>query len=174
MRRTLSLGVVLAGAALTSSPVVSAAGAAASTRLAADKTFTVYGFENTRFIPAPGTNPKKTSPGDELVINDHLTLPFTNAKKFRLIGHDTGLCTFTRVGRRGGALLQCTTTFVLPHGSIAAEGQIRDNRKGALTPSHEAITGGTGKFRGALGAVLIRLKKVAPRGYVPVFTFTLE
>jgi hypothetical protein len=173
MRRTLTLGLGLLAGALMVVPVASALGAAAGARSAADKTFTVFQFGRNPLIPAPGANSHKAHQpvqGDVIVINGHLTLPFAEDGKFKIIGHDTGTCTLTRVGRHGGALANCTVTAVLPHGSIATEGQLKFARRTfALKTSHLAITGGTGEFRGAGGA----LQVVAGRRH-DALTFTVR
>lgn len=171
MRRTLTVGLGLLAGALTVGPVASAAGAAGVAARPANRTFTVFAFGNNRVIPANGSNPRAISPGDEIVINDRLTLPFKNEDgNYKIIGHDTGTCTITRVGRHGGALANCTVTAVLPNGSIATEGQIKlVGRHGRLKTSHLAITGGTGGFRSAAGALQVS----APRSYTKL-TFTIR
>lgn len=168
MRRILVAALTLTAGALTMGPLVSAAGAV---RQAADKTFTVFDFEHNGFVPATGTNPRTLAPGDVIVVNGHLTLPFAEDGKFKIIGHDTGTCTLTRVGRHGGALGNCVVTAVLPHGSITTEGQIKLARHsgGNIKTAHLAITGGTGEYRGASGAM-----EVAPRRHFNVLTFTVR
>ena len=169
MRRTLTLCVGLLAGALTIGPGASALGASAAAR-SADRTFTVFDFGHNGFVPAPGTNPRKPSRGDEIIINGHLTLPFAQDGKYKIIGHDTGTCVLTRVGRHGGALANCNVTAVLPHGSITTEGQIRFARHSfGLVTSHLAITGGTGVFRGASGAL-----QVAKRHHFNALTFTVS
>lgn len=168
MRRTFTVGLGLLAGALTIGPVTSAVGAPTVARQPSDRTFTVFGFGHAALIPAPGTNPRKPSPGDEIIVDDHLTLPFADEGKFKVIGHDTGTCTLTRVGRHGNALANCTVTAVLPNGSITVEGQIKLTRHGIKT-SHLAITGGTGGFRNAGGALQI----VSKRHY-NVLTFTIR
>lgn len=170
MRRTLTVCMGLIAGALTIGPLAGSAGATASGRLAADRTFTVFEFGHNPFLPAPGTNPRKPSQGDVIVINGHLTLPFAEDGKYKIIGHDTGTCTLTRVGRHGGGLANCTVTAVLPHGSIATEGQIKFARHTfGLKTSHLAITGGTGEFRGAGGAL-----QVVPGRRHNALTFTVR
>jgi hypothetical protein len=170
MRRTLTVGLGLLAGALIIGPVATAAGARALAQRPADKTFTVFGFGSNRLIAAPGTNPRRPSQGDEIIINDHLTLPFAEHGHYKIIGHDSGTCTLTRVGRHGGGLAHCSVTAVLPHGSISAAGQIKLARHtGKLETSHLGITGGTGKFRSAAGA----LQVVAARHYNKL-TFTIR
>jgi hypothetical protein len=166
MRRTLTVGLGLLAGALAIGPAASAAVG----RGPAPRTFTVFAFGKGGFIPAPGTNPRKPSPGDQIIVNDRLTLPFADEGKYKIIGHDTGSCTITRVGRRGGAQANCTVTAVLPHGSITAQGQIKlARRTGKLETSHLAITGGTGGFRSAGGAV-----QLVKRPHFNVLTFTVR
>lgn len=157
MRRRLTVAVGLVAGALAIGPVASAVGAPGVARQPSDRTFTVFGFGNGgTLIPALGTNPKKPSAGDEIVINDHLTLPFADDGKYKIIGHLSGMCTLTRVGRKFGALANCLVTAVLPNGSITTEGQISfDPHFGSTDTAHLAITGGTGGFRSAGGAVQV-------------------
>jgi hypothetical protein len=170
MRRILTAGMVLAAGALTVGPVASAAGAPALARQPSDRTFKVFAFGNGGFIPAPGTNPKRPSPGDEIVINSHLTLPFADDGKYKIIGHLSGTCTLTRVGRKFGALANCLVTAVLPNGSITTEGQLSfDRHFGRTDTAHLAITGGTGGFRSAGGAVQVAFGKK-----FNVLTFTIR
>jgi hypothetical protein len=171
MRRMLTPALGLAAAVITLGPFIPLAGAKRPARQAPERVFTVFDFGHNGFIPAPGSNPRKPSPGDEIIVNGHLTLPFAEHGKFKIIGHDTGTCTLTRVGRHGGGLANCTVTAVLPHGSITTEGQIKFGRHNfGLKTSHLAITGGTGEFRGASGAM-----QVAPRGHHHnALTFTVR
>lgn len=168
MRRKLTVGLGVLAGAMVIGPAASAIGAPAMARQPSDRTFTVFAFGHGAFFPAPGTNPKRPSPGDEIVINDHLTLPFADEGKYKIIGHDTGSCVISRVGRHGGALANCTVTAVLPHGTITAEGQLKFNRHGQKT-SHLAITGGTGGFRSAGGAV-----QVKPGRHYTTLLFTIR
>jgi hypothetical protein len=160
----------LAAAAITLGPFIPLAGAKRPARHAPEKVFTVFAFGQDPLIPAAGTNPKALAPGDEVVVNEHLTLPFAEEGKFKIVGHDTGTCTFTRVGHKGGALANCVVTAVLPHGTITTEGQIRFARHtGRLVTSHLAITGGTGTFRDASGAL-----EVTPHKHFNALTFTVR
>ena len=86
----MALGLV--AGALVVGPVATAAGAPRVARQPSDRTFTVFGFGNGgNLIPAPGTNPKKPSAGDEIIVNDHLTLPFADDGKYKIIGHLSGI-----------------------------------------------------------------------------------
>ena len=170
MRRRLTVAAGLLAGALAIGPVASAVGAPGVVRQPSDRTFTVFAFGNGRFIPAPGTNPKRPSQGDVVVINSHLTLPFADEGEYKIIGHISGNCTLTRVGRKFGALANCLVTAVLPNGSITTEGQISfDPHFARSDTAHLAITGGTGGFRSAGGAVQVAFAK-----HYNVLTFTLR
>ncbi len=170
MRRILTPALGLVAAGITLGLFTPLAGAKRPARQAPEKVFTVFAFGHDPLIPAPGTSPKSLSPGDEVVVNEHLTLPFAEDGKFKIVGHDTGTCTFTRVGHKGGALANCVVTAVLPHGTITTQGQIRFARHtGNLTTSHLAITGGTGAFRDASGAL-----EVTPHKRFNALKFTVR
>lgn len=173
MRRRLTVTAGLVAGALAIGPVASAVGAPGVARQPSDRTFTVFGFGNSGLIPAPGTNPKRPSPGDEVIVNSHLTLPFADDGKYKIIGHLSGTCTLTRVGRKFGALANCLVTAVLPNGSITTEGQISfDPHFGSTDTAHLAITGGTGGFRNAGGAVQVVFGQRP--GHHTVLTFTIR
>src|SRR5262252_8396296 len=65
------------------------------------RTLTVFAFDinnggpDPGFIPVPGTSRSSFAQGDELIINDQLTLPKLVGKGFPIIGHDSGVCTLT-------------------------------------------------------------------------------
>ncbi len=170
MRRMLTVALAVGAGALMMSPLVSAAGAKRPARQRPEKIFRVFDFGHNHFLAVGGANPKKPTPGDEIIINGHLTLPFAEDGKYKIIGHVTGTCTITRVGRKFGGLANCLITAVVPHGSIAAQGQIKFARHSfSLETSHLAITGGTGGFRDAGGAVQIK-----PTKHYTVLTFTVR
>ena len=169
MRRMLCLTLGLAACgALALSPLAAARGGKRPAHQAHPKDFTVFAFSGpSKLVPASGTSPKKLSPGDVLIINDRLTVPYARHGKYRIIGSDSGSCVFTRVSHRKG-LADCSVTAILPKGSITTEGPITFRGNG-LETAHLAIIGGTGKFRNAGGAV-----QVKPSGHYTALTFTLR
>jgi hypothetical protein len=91
--------------------------------------------------------------GDESVFSDDLL----TSKNGSMLGVDGGVCTVTRVGNAAAATgtLQCLVTFSLNGGQIATQGlnQLTD---GQFTGTQTAaITGGTGRFSGARGQVVV-------------------
>src|SRR5271169_6480987 len=104
MRRAARRAVIIAaGAALAGSTTVGMAVAAQSSGAGAVKTLSYYAFDinnNTNdpgFIAAPGTKASVFSQGDELIINDQLTVTRKKGAGYPIVGYDSGVCTLTRV-----------------------------------------------------------------------------
>ncbi len=108
------------------------------------------------FVPVPGSSPNHFAQGDELIINDQLTLPRLVGKGFPIIGHDSGVCTLTRMPERDArqTYADCVVTAVVRGGSLTVQGVLRfDNQQ--PRPGTLAVTGGTGRYTGAAGTVHI-------------------
>ena len=162
-------------AAVAATLSLSAVGATAANALAPSpshraQALTVYAFPiGGPFIAVPGTNPKRLSPGDETIVNDQLTVTHKRKGGYPIIGHDSGTCTFTRIIDSRQGLANCVATAVLPGGSLTGQGVVEISSAGKPQPTDLAITGGTGKYAGARGA--LRLNDAA--GY-EIFKFMLE
>ena len=91
--------------------------------------------------------------GDESVFSDNLL----TRKNGSMVGFDGGVCTVARVANAAAATgtLQCLVTFSLNGGQIATQG-LNQLTNGQFTGTQTAaITGGTGRFRGAKGQVVV-------------------
>ncbi len=82
--------------------------------------------------------PKGDSPGDLAVFSS----PVYNAANTKQIGHDSGTCVRTVVGKA----YECSFTVFLPKGQISLEGPFYDNADSMLS-----ITGGTGHYSNVRG-----------------------
>jgi|1186.fasta_scaffold266144_2 hypothetical protein len=128
--------LVLALAAGTGATMVLAAPAAAAPTLR----FTTVAQQNTDLdlgTPGPGA-------GDVQVTLDDVQ------RDGHSVGFSTGQCTiavFTE-SRLVGA---CTTTLVLRDGSLTAQGAFEENPQEGPDGFRWAVTGGTGRYRGASG-----------------------
>lgn len=117
------------------------------------ETFKVYAptaNDRIAFIPVV----KDTfSLGDRTVFSDDV---FTSKGGDRL-GIDGGVCTVVRIAdaaKASGELL-CNVTFSLPGGQISTQ-ELHTLTNGELTGTQPgAITGGTGRYRGAKGEVSV-------------------
>jgi hypothetical protein len=164
-RRAAIIGTAaLAVAAGTAGAAAAASGSRAepqSHSTAADaRTLTVFAFDinnggpDPGFIPVPGTSRSSFAQGDELIINDQLTLPKLVGKGFPIIGHDSGVCTLTRLPERDArqTYASCVVTAVVRGGSLTVQGILGFHGQQPL-PATLAVTGGTGRYTGAAGTV---------------------
>src|SRR6266540_1329354 len=112
------------------------------------------------FIPAPGTNPKVFSQGDELIINDQLTTTHQVNGGYPIVGYDAGVCTLTRIPQKHAeqTLANCVVTAVWKNGSLTVQGALRF-RSRQPEPAVFAVTGGTDRFNGASGTVGVSFTK---------------
>ena len=112
------------------------------------------------FIPAPGTNPKVFSQGDELIINDQLTTTHRAKGGYPIVGYDAGVCTLTRIPEQYAeqTLANCVVTAVFKGGSLAVQGVVRFKSQQPQS-AVLAVTGGTGRFDGAAGTVAVSFTK---------------
>jgi hypothetical protein len=151
--RRLAVAAVAVGLAIGAASSPAAAPPAAS-RGHAVRVITVYAFPiGGPFIAVPGTNPKVLSQGDEILVNDQLTVTRQRKSGYPIIGYDSGTCTFTRILSPREGLADCVATAVLHGGSLTAQGVVEISSTGTPRPSDLAITGGTGAYAGARGTL---------------------
>jgi hypothetical protein len=162
MNRSARRAAIIGSAALAVAVGTAGAAAAAPRGTAAPdgRTLTVFAFDinnggpDPGFIPVPGTSPDSFAQGDELIINDQLTLPKLVGKGFPIIGHDSGVCTLTRLPERDArqTYASCVVTAVVRGGSLTVQGILSFHGQQPL-PATLAVTGGTGRYTGAAGTV---------------------
>ena len=162
MNRSARRAAITGSAALAVAAGTAGAAAAAPRGTAAPyaRTLTVFAFDinnggpDPGFIPVPGTSRSSFAQGDELIINDQLTLPKLVGKGFPIIGHDSGVCTLTRLPERDArqTYASCVVTAVVRGGSLTVQGILRFHGQQPL-PATLAVTGGTGRYAGAAGTV---------------------
>jgi len=162
MNRSARRAAIIGSAALAvAAGPAGAAAAAPRTAAAPDaSTLTVFAFDinnggpDPGFIPVPGTSPNRFAQGDELIVNDQLTLPKLVGKGFPIIGHDSGVCTLTRLPERDArqTYASCVVTAVVRGGSLTVQGILSFHGQQPL-PATLAVTGGTGRYTGAAGTV---------------------
>jgi hypothetical protein len=156
---TAAAAVALAGAGTTAAAMASGTGHAVTT-------VRYYAFDinnggaDPGFIPAPGTNPKDFSQGDELIVNDQLTTTHAVKGGYPIAGFDAGVCTLTRVPEKNAeqTLANCVVTAVLRHGTLTADGVVHFKSQ-QPEAAVLAVTGGTGRFAGAAGTVSVTFTK---------------
>lgn len=166
-RRTAILAV---GAALavggTVATVGGSPGNAATTANHAGTVERYFGFDinNTTndpgFIAAPGTSASTFSQGDQLIINDQLTTTHKHGSGYPILGHDSGVCTLTRIPEKFAeqTLGNCVVTAVVKGGSLTVQGVVRFSHQ-APRPAVLAVTGGTGRFHNVTGSVDVAFRK---------------
>jgi len=162
MNRSARRAALIGSAALAVAAGTAGAAAAAPRGTAAPdaRTLTVFAFDinnggpDPGFIPVPGTSPNRFAQGDELIVNDQLTLPKLVGKGFPIIGHDSGVCTLTRLPERDArqTYASCVVTAVVRGGSLTVQGILSFHGQQPL-PATLAVTGGTGRYTGAAGTV---------------------
>jgi hypothetical protein len=158
--------IIAAGAALAACGTIGVAAATPVSAARAAKTLRYYAFDinngatDPGFIPAPGTNPKVFSQGDELIINDQLTTTHRAQGGYPIVGHDAGVCTLTRIPEKFAeqTLANCVVTAVWKNGSLTVQGVVRFKSQ-QPQPAVLAVTGGTGRFDRAAGTVAVSVTK---------------
>jgi hypothetical protein len=163
MAVVVASGALVAGAALTASGTIGAAVAAPNH---AAKAVKYFGFDinNTTtdpgFIAAPGTSASAFSQGDQLIVNDQLTVTHKRGSGYPIVGHDSGVCTLTRVPEKFArqTLGNCVVTAVVNGSSVTVQGVVRFKMRQPQS-AVLAVTGGTGRFRGATGSVDVSFTK---------------
>src|SRR3954454_21109909 len=130
MSRMLVLVAIAATAALLAAVTAVGSGSTSSS----GKTFTVV--EHATTDATTDTGASGDSAGDVLTFANDVR----DAKDTKTVGHDQGYCIRTIVGQA----YECNWTTFFGGGQITVEGPFYDT-----TDSTLAITGGTGRFRGA-------------------------
>jgi hypothetical protein len=168
MRRFGVLVAVAVGVAFGAAALASGENVRGSGKRHGGRAFTIYApTAPGRFAFVPVT-PNQFSLGDRVVFSDDL---FTS-KGGASLGSDGGVCTVTRIAdaATGSGTLECEVTFSLPGGQIATQA-LNTLTNGNLTGTQRgAITGGTGRYRGATGEIAIKFLSNT-EAYV---TFVLE
>lgn len=162
-RSVRRIAVITAGAALAAAGAIGVSVAAPGH---AAKPLKYYGFDinNTTtdpgFVAVAGTSTSTFSQGDELIINDQLTVPHKRGSGFPIVGHDSGVCTLTRIPEKFAkqTLGDCVVTAVLNGSSLTVQGVVQFNSQKPQS-AVLAVTGGTGRFRGATGSVDVSFTK---------------
>ena len=163
VRRT---AIIAAGAALAASGTIGVAVASQASPAGAARTLRYYAFDinngtsDPGFIPVAGTNPGIFSQGDELIINDQVTVTRKQGDGYPIVGFDSGACTLTRVPEKFAeqTLGNCVVTVTWKHGSLTAQGAVRFKQQ-EPQPAVLAITGGTGRYDGATGVLDVAFTK---------------
>jgi hypothetical protein len=158
--------IIAASAAIAGSTTAGMAVAARSSGAGAVKTLSYYAFDinnNTNdpgFIAVPGTRASVFSQGDELIINDQLTVTHKKGNGFPIVGYDSGVCTLTRVPEKYAmqTFANCVVTAVWKGSSLTVQGVVRFKSQ-QPQPAPLAITGGTGRFNGATGTLDVAFTK---------------
>jgi hypothetical protein len=155
--------VVAVGVAFGGATLASGNGGDGSNNATSRDTFTVYApTPKDRFVFLPAHS-GTTGLGDQFVFSDDLYA----SKGGELLGHDGGVCTTVRIDGADSSV-QCVVTFSLPGGQITTQ-QLHTVKNGNLTGTQPgAITGGTGKYRGATGEVSVEFLSLT-EAYVTFF-----
>jgi len=153
MRTSILVGV---GAVVIASAMTGQALASSSGHHPANK-FTVV--ERALTDAVADTGPAGDSAGDILTFAN----PIFDASNTNQVGTDNGSCIRTAVG----VSWECSWTTSLPGGSIVVSGTFLDAGDSTL-----AVTGGTGKYRGASGQMRLHARDAAGSAYD--FTFSLR
>ena len=107
------------------------------------KPVTVHVIEHARSDTVIDTGKAGDTTGDLLTFHN----PVFDAADAKQAGHDQGQC----IRIVAGVSWECTWTTFLPGGHLTVEGPFFDSRSSVL-----AVTGGTGIYRNARGAMLLK------------------
>jgi hypothetical protein len=154
--------IIAAGAALAASGAIGVAAAAPSPHAsAAATTLRYFAFDinnstnDPGLVPVAGTNASAFAQGDELIINDQITVTHKSGNGYPIVGFDSGVCTLTRVPEKFAeqTLGNCVVTAVWKKGgSLTFQGVVHF-KKQQPESAVLAVTGGTGRFDGARGVL---------------------
>ena len=158
VRRT---AIIAASAALAASGTIGVAVASQESPARAARVLRYYAFDinngtsDPGFIPVAGTKPGSFAQGDELIINDQITVTHKSGNGYPIVGFDSGVCTLTRVPEKFAeqTLGNCVVTAVWKKGgSLTFQGVVHF-KKQQPESAVLAVTGGTGRFDGARGVL---------------------
>ena len=107
------------------------------------KPVTIHVIEHARSDTVIDTGKAGDTTGDLLTFHN----PVFDAADAKQVGRDQGQCVRIAVG----SSWECTWTTFLPDGHVTVEGPFFDARDSVL-----AVTGGTGVYRNARGAMLLK------------------
>jgi hypothetical protein len=163
VRRT---AIIAVGAALAASGTIGVAVASQGNPARAARTLRYYAFDinngtsDPGFIPVAGTSPGSFAQGDELIINDQITVTHKRGSGYPIVGFDSGVCTLTRVPEKYAeqTLGDCVVMVVWKGGSMTVQGVVRFKNQEPQS-AVLAVTGGTGSFDGATGVVDVAFTK---------------
>lgn len=163
VRRT---AIIVAGAALAASGTIGVAVASQGNAARAARALRYYAFDinngtsDPGFIPVAGTKPGSFAQGDELIINDQITVTHKRGSGYPIVGFDSGVCTLTRVPEKYAeqTLGNCVVTVVWKDRSLTVQGVVRFKNQEPQS-AVLAVTGGTGSFDGATGVVDVAFTK---------------
>ena len=163
VRRT---AIIAAGAALAASGTIGVAVASQGNQARAASTLRYYAFDINKgttdpgFIPVAGTDPSTFAQGDELIINDQVTVTRKQGSGYPIVGFDSGVCTLTRVPEKNAeqTLGNCVVTVAWKDGSLTVQGVVLFKSQEPQS-AELAVTGGTGSFAGAAGVVDVAFTK---------------
>ena len=137
--------LVMAAAAVTAVALAPVAAAASTSSPAAARHRVIHVVEHAVTDTVQMFHPPKNSRGDVLGFHN----PVFNASNTRRLATDNGYC--IRTVATGKTEWECTWTTLLPGGHLTVEGPFFDDG----TNTTLAITGGTGKYAGAEGSMLL-------------------
>jgi hypothetical protein len=158
--------IIAASAALAASGTIGVAVAAQGSPTRTGRTLEYYAFDinngtsDPGFIPVAGTNPGAFSQGDELIINDQVTVTSKRGSGYPIVGFDSGECTLTRLPEKYAeqTLGNCVVTVAWKNGSLTVQGVVRF-KKQEPQPAALAVTGGTGRYDDAAGVLDVSFTK---------------
>src|SRR3984885_16006953 len=149
--------IIAASTALAASGTIGVAVASQASPACAARTLRYYAFDinngttDPGFIPVAGTKPGVFAQGDELIINDQVTVTRKRGSGYPIVGFDSGVCTLTRIPEKFAeqTLGNCVVTAVwTKRGSLTFQGVVRFKNRQPQS-AVLAVTGGTGKYDGA-------------------------
>ncbi len=158
--------IVAASAALAASGTIGVAVASQASPARAARTLRYYAFDinngttDPGFIPVAGTKPGVFAQGDELIINDQVTVTRKRGSGYPIVGFDSGVCTLTRIPEKFAeqTLGHCLVTVVWKNGSLTVQGVVRFKKQEPQS-AVLAVTGGTGSYDGTTGVVDVAFTK---------------
>lgn len=149
MHRTRAARTALATMVVAAAAVLGSASAATAGKGKSESLRLVGTIEQEEFVDVGAPGP---SLGDQYIFSEILR---ANGREAGMSG---GVCTTVAVVPYEAATLQCLATLSLRRGDITLHGLVEIQGEDELVPSTVAITGGTGKYRGASGEARVRAR----------------